>query len=200
MPESVLQITDIPKGRDTPPHLVDDSIFDQPKLEIPLELVPISSPIYDGDAPKTLQKGLYSTNELPGLYASWDCNQQQAKTRITTAVELGYDYLRQGKLRLNAELTRSILKRPRFQEVIIELEELFSEFRVLHDFTEVKGISPKEHHLNSISKKLSALRAEAKDYLVAEGLAVPKPPLWGKDNDPTVWWNVNDFEILSACY
>jgi len=49
---------------------------------------------------------------------------------------------------------------------------------VLHDFTEVKGISLKEHHLNSISKKLSALRAEAKDYLVAEGLAVPKPPLW----------------------
>jgi hypothetical protein len=89
MPESVLQITDIPKGRDTPPHLVDNSIFDQPKLEIPLELVPISSPIYDGDAPKTLQKGLYSTNELPGLYASWDCNQLQAKTRITRAVELG---------------------------------------------------------------------------------------------------------------
>jgi len=35
--------------------------------------------------------------------------------------------------------------------------------------------------------------------LVAEGLTVPKPPLWGKDNDPTEWWN-NDFEILSACY
>jgi len=36
--------------------------------------------------------------------------------------------------------------------------------------------------------------------LVAEGLAVPKPPLWGKDNDLTEWWNINDFEILSACY
>ena len=104
------------------------------------------------------------------------------------------------KLRLNAELTHSILKHPRFQEVIMELEELFSEFRVLHDFTEVMGISLKEHHLNSISKKLSALRAEMKDYLVAEGLAVPKLPLWGKDNDPTEWWNINDFEILSACY
>ena|SRR6202051_4786320 len=128
MPESVSQITDIPKGRDMPPHLVDDSIFDQPKLKIPLELVPISGPIYDRDAPETLRKGFYSTNELPGLYASWDCNQQQAKTRITTAIELGYDYLRQGKLRLNAKLTRSILKCPRFQEVIMELEELFSKF------------------------------------------------------------------------
>jgi len=89
MPESVSQITDIPKGRDTPPHLADDSIFDQPKLEIPLELAPISGPIYDGDAPETLRKGFYSTNELPGLYASRDCNQLQAKTRITRAVELG---------------------------------------------------------------------------------------------------------------
>ena len=86
---------------------------------------------------------------------------------------------------MNAELTCSILKHPRFQEVIVELEELFSEFQVLHDFTEVKGISPKERHLNSISKKLSALRAGVKDYLVAEGLAILKPPLWGKDNDST---------------
>ena len=94
MAESVSQITDIPRGRDMPPHMGDDSIFDQPKLGIPLELVPISGPIYNRDAPETLQKGFYSTNELPGLYASWDCNQPQAKTRITRAVELGYDYLR----------------------------------------------------------------------------------------------------------
>jgi hypothetical protein len=93
MAESVSQITDIPKGRDMPPHMGDDSIFDQPKLGIPLELVPISGPIYNGDAPETLRKGLYSTDELPGLYASRDCSQLQAKTRITRAIELGYDYL-----------------------------------------------------------------------------------------------------------
>jgi len=63
---------------------------------------------------------------------------------------------------------------------------------------EVKGILPKECHLNSISKKISALRAEVKDYLVAKWLAVPKPSLWGKDNDLTEWWSINDFEILSA--
>jgi len=94
MAESVSQIADIPKGRDTPPHLGDNSIFNQPKLRIPLELVPISGPIYDGDAPETLQKGLYSTDELPGLYTSQDCSQLQVKTRITRAVELGYEYLR----------------------------------------------------------------------------------------------------------
>jgi len=41
----------------------------------------------------------------------------------------------------------------------------------------VKGISPKKYHLNSIFKKLSALRAKMKDYLIAKGLAVPKPLL-----------------------
>jgi hypothetical protein len=93
MPESISQLTDIPKGRDTPPHMVDDSIFEQPRLEIALALSPISGPIFDRDAPENLRKGLYSTNELPGLYASRDCNQPQAKARIVRAVELGYDYL-----------------------------------------------------------------------------------------------------------
>jgi len=82
----------------------------------------------------------------------------------------------------------------------MELKELLSKFQVLHDFMEVMGISQKGHHLNSISKQLSALRAEAKDYLVAEGLAIPKPPLWGKDNNLTKWWSTNDFKILSTCY
>jgi hypothetical protein len=36
--------------------------------------------------------------------------------------------------------------------------------------------------------------------LVAKGLAVPKPPLWGKDNNLTKWWSINNFEILSTCY
>jgi len=94
MTESISQITDIPKGRDTPPHMVDNPIFEQPKLEIALELFPISGPIFDGDAPENLWKGLYLTDKLLGLYTSWDCNQPQAKARIIRAVELGYDYLR----------------------------------------------------------------------------------------------------------
>ena len=58
MAESIIQITNIPKDRDTPPHMVGNSIFDQPKLKIPLELILISDPIFNGDAPETLQKGL----------------------------------------------------------------------------------------------------------------------------------------------
>src|SRR6266853_5450742 len=31
-------------------------------------------------------------------------------------------------------------------------------------------------------------------------MAVPKPPLWGKNNNPEEWWSTNDFEIISAAY
>ena len=90
MPWSVSQITDIPKGRDTPLHMVDNCIFEQLKLKLPIELIPISGPIFDGDASETLCRGLYSTNKLPGLYTLWDCSQLEAKARIIIAIELGY--------------------------------------------------------------------------------------------------------------
>src|SRR6202050_2927980 len=42
-----------------------------------------------------------------------------------------------------------------------------------------------------------------KDYqydILAEGLAIPVPPIWGKDNDPQQWWRINNYEILSAAF
>src|ERR1700727_925249 len=44
------------------------------------------------------------------------------------------------------------------------------------------------------------LRKEAQDYLVKNGSAVPKLPLWGKNDDPEEWLNVNDFKFISAAY
>jgi hypothetical protein len=70
----------------------------------------------------------------------------------------------------------------------------------LHNFVEIKALSPKPEVLASIAKKLSNLREEARDYLVENGLAIPKPPLWGKNNNPNKWWSANDFKILSAAY
>ena len=52
----------------------------------------------------------------------------------------------------------------------------------------------------SIGKKLTLLREEAEDYLVEQGMAIPRPPHWGKNNNPEQWWNINDFEILCASY
>src|SRR6266853_3792528 len=31
-------------------------------------------------------------------------------------------------------------------------------------------------------------------------MALPKPPLLGKNNNPEEWWSTNDFEIISAAY
>ena len=31
-------------------------------------------------------------------------------------------------------------------------------------------------------------------------MAIPKPPRWGKNNDPEQWWNINDFKIICASY
>jgi hypothetical protein len=79
------------------------------------------------------------------------------------------------------------LKKPRIYEVILLLENVFKEFRILHDFVEIKALSPKPEVLASITKKLSKLRDEAQGYLVENGSAVPKLPLWGKNNDPEEW-------------
>jgi len=123
-----------------------------------------------------------------------------AKDQIIKAQELAYVYLHHAKLGQTFELTRTILRRPRIFEVISLLENLFEEFRILHDYEEVKALSPKPKVFTSIGKKLSNLREEAQDYLVGNGMAVPKPPLWGKNNNPEEWWSTNDFEILSAAY
>ena len=61
-------------------------------------------------------------------------------------------------------------------------------------------MSPKPRVLDSIGKKLSSLREEAQDYLVGNGITVLKSPLWGKNNNPEEWWNVNNFQILSVAY
>src|ERR1700677_2753362 len=123
-----------------------------------------------------------------------------AKSRIIKALELAFAHLRCSKVMQSAELTRSTLKKPRMYKVSLLLENLFEEFMILHDFVAVKALSPKPEILVSIAEKLSKLREEARDYLVENGSAVPKTPLWGKNNDPEEWLNANDFEIISAAY
>ena len=102
--------------------------------------------------------------------------------------------------KVSAELTHTILRKPRIHEVIAQLEDFFENFRVVHDFKEIKGISPNPDVLASIGKKLTLLREEAGDYLVEQGMAIPRPPRWGKNHDPEQWWNINDFKILCASY
>ena len=199
MTESISQASSTPMARDSPPHM-EDSIFGKPTLEISDELSPVSRPVFDDEAPENLNVSLYKTDKILGLFTLCHVNQMAAKSRIIKALELAFAYLCQSKLTQSAELTPSTLKKPRIYKVILLLENLFEEFQILHDFVEIKAISPKPEVLASITKKLSKLRDEARDYLVENGSAVPKPPLWGKNNDPEEWLNANDFEILSAAY
>ena len=186
--------------RDLPPHISEDSIFDKPKLELSPELTAFSKPIFEDEIPEELSVGTYHSEEIPGLYALRHCNQVQGKARIIKAIELGFNYLCRLKLKQSVELSRTMLRKPRIFEAVLELETLFEEFRILHDFSEVKAATIKPDILFSLTKKLTCLREEASDYLLYQGKAIPKPPKWGKNNDPEEWYNINDFEILCACY
>ena len=110
-------------ARDLPPHM-EDSIFDQPTLEISNELSPVSRQVFDDSVPENLNVTLYKTNEIPGLFALHHVNQMPAKSQIIQALELAFTYLHRTKLTQSAELTRSTLKKPRIYKVILLLENL----------------------------------------------------------------------------
>ena len=187
-------------ARDSPPHLMGKSIFGVLKLELSKELSAVSKPLYKDELPETLHITPYHSDLIPGSFAFRHVNQMAAKAQIIKALELGFNHLRRNKLQVSAELTCTILRKPRIHEVIAQLEDFFENFRVVHDFEEIKGIAPNPDVLASIGKKLTLLREEAGDYLVEQGMAIPRPPRWGKNNDPEQWWNINDFEILCASY
>ena len=81
-----------------------------------------------------------------------------AKAQIIEALELGFNHLRCNKLKVSAELTHTILRKPRIHEVILQLENFFENFRVVHDFEDIEGVAPNLDVLASIGKKLTLLR------------------------------------------
>ena len=115
-------------------------------------------------------------------------------------MELGFNHLQCNKLKVSAKLTCTILRKPRIHEGILQLEDFFENFRVVHDFEDIKGTAPNPDVLASMGKKLTLLRKEAGDYLVEQGMAIPRLPHWGKNNDLEQWWNINDFKMVCASY
>ena len=55
--------------------------------------------------------------------------------------------------------------------MILQLEDFFKNFRVVHDFKDVKGVAPNLDVLASMGKNLTLLREEAGEYLVEQGMA-----------------------------
>ena len=187
-------------AQDSTPHLTGNSIFGIPKLELSEELSAVSKPVYKDELPETLHIAPYHSDLIPGSFAFCHVNQMAAKAQIIKALELGFNHRRHNKLKVSAELTCTILRKSRIHKVIVQLEDFFENFRVVHDFEDIKGVAPNLDVLASIGKKLTLLREEAGDYLVEQGMAIPRLPHWGKNNDPEQWWNINDFEILCASY
>ena len=123
-----------------------------------------------------------------------------ARAQIIKASELGFNHLQHNKLKVSAEITCTILRKPTIHGVILQLEDFFENFRVVHDFEDIKGVAPNPDELASIGKKIILLREEAGDYLVEQGMAIPWLPHCRKNNNPEQWWNIDDFEILCTSY
>jgi hypothetical protein len=184
---------------DSPPHLMGNSIFGIPRLEL-TKVSTISKPVYKDKLLKNVHITPYHSNIIPGSFTFHHISQMAAKTQIIKALELGFNHLQRNKLKVSAELTCTILRKLRIHEVILQLEDCFESFRVVHDFEDIRGVALNPDVLAFIGKKLTLLREEAGDYLVEQGMAIIRLPCWGKNNDPEQWWNINDFEILCASY
>ena len=120
------------------PHLTGKSVFGVPKLELSEELSAISKPLYEDELLETLHIALYRSDLIPGSFAFHHVNQMAAKAQIIKALELGFNHLRHNKLKVSAELTCTILRKPIIHEVTAQLEDFFKNFRVVHDFEEIK--------------------------------------------------------------
>ena len=169
--------------RNSPPHLMGNSIFGIPKLELSKKLFTISKLVYENELPENLHIAPFHSNIIPGSFAFHHINQMAAKAQIIKILESGFNHLRCNKLKVSAELTCTILRKPRIHEVIIQLEDFFENFRVVHDFKDIKGVAPNPDVLASIGKKLTLLREEAGDYLVEQGMAIHRLSCWGKNNN-----------------
>ena len=91
-------------------------------------------------------------------------------------LELGFNHLRCNKLKVSAELTRTILRKSRIHEVIVQLEDFFENFRVVHSFEDIKGVAPNPDVLTSIGKKLETIwwnkEWQSLDHLVGKRIMI----------------------------
>ena len=69
-------------------------------------------------------------------------------------------------------------------EALEAMERTIGEFRIISFNEEILGAAPQPNNLKQTSKLLAKMRRDDQYNVVAEGLAIPVPPVWGKDNDP----------------
>src|ERR1700683_3550597 len=114
-----------------------DSVFYSPMLDISEELDTISVPVFEDEVPENFTFSLYKTENIPRLFTLRHISQVVAQPQIIKAFELAYSHLRRSKLKQSADLAPPTLKKPRVHEIVILLESLFKEIRILHAAVEI---------------------------------------------------------------
>ena len=143
--------------QDSALHLTGNSIFGIPKLELSEELSTVSKSVYKDKLLENIHIVPYHSNIIPGQFTFRHVNQMAAKAQILKALELGFNHLRHNNLKVSAELTCTILRKPRIHKVIIQLKDFFENFRVVHDFKDIKGVAPNPDMLASIGDRKSVV-------------------------------------------
>lgn len=171
-----------------------------PDIIVTNQLCSVTGPVDEINFPSNSKVDLSYPEDVPGLYASRHCQQNEAKARILEALQLGHAYLRRRTLLKAVNFSRSDLTKSKVIDVLQDLERLMGCVKITHDSSNILGIAPDSKYIEIIPKKLTAAKNKVLNSLLENGMVLPSPPIWGKENNPEEWWSINDFEILAACY
>ena len=182
--------------RDTPRN--SNPVSELPELEVREFLEDVEGPL--NNIPENARIIGFNSDQIPGTVALRHCVDLNHQIRIMNAVLHGHKYLQRPTLKRNVEITRSNLKRPLFVDALRAIEKTLKEFRVLTVDGKIFGAAPRPENLKHITKLLGRMRETYQYEFVGQGLAIPIPPVWGRNNDAHQWWRINDYEILSAAF
>ena len=62
------------------------------------------------------------------------------------------------------------------------------------------GAALEPENLIQAMRLLRRIKRRCFEEVLDNRLSVPEPPLWGKTNNPQLWWNLNDYKIISATF
>jgi len=182
--------------RDTP--LNSNPVSELTELKVSEFLSDVEGPL--DNIPENAQIIGFNSEGIPGTFAMCHCVDLDHKIRIMNALLHGHKYLQRPTLKRNVEITHSNLKHPLLVDTLRAIEKTLKEFRVLTVDGKILGAAPQPENLKHMTKLLGRMRNNYQYELVGQGLAIPVPPVWGKDNNAHQWWRINDYEILSAAF
>ena len=185
-------------SRDTPPHIDSDSTPKVTDLKVNETLESIEGLI--DNIPEGAKIVNYKSEAIPRLLSPHDCVKAKPKLRIIKAIELGYGYLRQPTLKQSFELTCSNFRRPVLVTAYEAMERTIQEFRVIRHNGEIIGAAPRPENLARVIKLLMSIKKCFWEQIVMKSLSIPDLPILARNNNPQLWWNINNYEILSAAF